>query len=42
MKDGHIDWAALPVGIPGAVVMDLANTLDIVILPIEGEFRERF
>jgi hypothetical protein len=42
MKDGHIDWAALPIGVPGGVIMDLANTLDINLLPMEGETRDSF
>lgn len=42
LKDGHIDWAHLPLGIPGSGVIDLAMTGNINIIPIEGEFRDKF
>jgi len=41
IKDGHINWAHFPLGIPGSRVIDLALTGKIDILPIEGEFREK-
>ena len=41
MKDGHIDWAHMPLGLPGSAVTDLALTSKINILPIEGEFRDK-
>ena len=41
MKDGHIDWADLPLGVPGAAVIDLAMTGNVNIIPIEGEYREQ-
>lgn len=40
-KDGHIDWAFFPLGVPGSNVMDLAMSGKINILPIEGEDREK-
>lgn len=40
MKDGHIEWGHMPLGIPGSAVTDLALSSDIVLLPIEGEFRD--
>ena len=39
-KDGHIDWAFFPLGVPGANVLDLAMAGKINILPIEGEDRD--
>lgn len=39
-KDGHIDWAFFPLGVPGANVLDLAMAGKINILPIGGEDRE--
>lgn len=41
IKDGHIDWAHFPLGVPGSTVMDLAMTTKINILPIEGDFRNK-
>ncbi len=41
LKDGHIDWAHMPLGLPGSAVTDLALTSKIDILPIEGEFRDK-
>ena len=41
IKDGHIDWALLPLGVPGSAVTDLALSADIDIIPIEGEFRDK-
>ena len=35
IKDGHINWAHFPLGIPGSRVIDLALTGKIDILPIE-------
>lgn len=40
-KDGHIDWAFFPLGVPGSNVMDLAMSGKINILPIEGEDRDK-
>lgn len=40
-KDGHIDWAFFPLGVPGSNVLDLAMSGKINILPIEGENREK-
>ncbi len=39
-KDGHIDWAFFPLGVPGSNVMDLAMAGVIDILPIAGEDRD--
>lgn len=36
-KDGHIEWAFFPLGVPGSNVLDLAMSNIINILPIEGE-----
>lgn len=41
MKDGHIDWANFPLGVPGSAVIDLAMTGKVDILPIEGAFRDK-
>lgn len=41
IKDGHIDWAHFPLGVPGSTVMDLAMTGSIDILPIDGELRDK-
>jgi TRAP transporter TAXI family solute receptor len=40
LKDGHIDWAHLPLGVPGSTMLDLALTGKINILPIEGIHRD--
>jgi len=40
IKDGHIDWAHLPVGVPGSAVIDLAMTGNINFVPLEGEYRD--
>ena len=40
LKDGHIDWAHFPLGVPGSTVLDLALTAKINIIPIEGAFRD--
>lgn len=40
LKDGHIDWAHFPLGVPGSTVLDLALTTKINIIPIEGAFRD--
>lgn len=39
-KDGHIDWAFFPLGVPGANVLDLAMAGKINILPIGGKDRD--
>ena len=39
-KDGHIDWALFPLGVPGSAVLDLSMSGKIDILPIEGEDRD--
>jgi TRAP transporter TAXI family solute receptor len=39
-KDGHIDWALFPLGVPGSAVLDLSMTGKIDILPIEGADRD--
>lgn len=41
MKDGHIDWALFPLGVPGSAVLDLALTGKITIIPIDNDFRNR-
>lgn len=41
IKDGHIDWAHFPLGVPGSTVMDLAMTGNIDILPIDGEVQAK-
>ncbi|HPU95730.1 MAG: NMT1/THI5 like protein [Firmicutes bacterium ADurb.Bin153] len=40
LKDGHIDWAHFPLGVPGSTVLDLALTAKINIIQIEGAFRD--
>jgi len=40
-KDGHIEWAFFPLGVPGSNVMDLAMSGKINILPIAGEDRDK-
>lgn len=40
-KDGHIDWALFPLGIPGSAVLDLTMADKVNILPIGGEDREK-
>lgn len=39
-KDGHIDWALFPLGVPGSAVLDLSMAGSINILPIEGADRD--
>lgn len=39
-KDGHIDWALFPLGVPGSAVLDLTMANKVNILPIEGETRD--
>jgi len=39
-KDGHIDCALFPLGVPGSAVLDLAMAGVIDIIPIDGENRE--
>lgn len=39
-KDGHIDWAFFPLGVPGANVTDLCMSGNINILPITGARRD--
>ena len=39
-KDGHIDWALFPLGVPGSAVLDLSMSGKINILPIAGEDRD--
>ncbi len=41
LKDGHIDWGHLPLGVPGSAVIDLAMSGAINIIPIEGEYRDK-
>lgn len=41
-KDGHIDWALFPLGVPGSAVLDLTMANKVDILPIGGEDREKF
>jgi len=41
LKDGHMDWAKLGMGIPGSTIMDLAASTDITILPVGGARREK-
>ncbi|MCI8512411.1 MAG: TAXI family TRAP transporter solute-binding subunit [Lachnospiraceae bacterium] len=40
-KDGHIEWAFFPLGVPGSNVLDLAMSGKIDILPIAGEDRDK-
>lgn len=40
LKDGHIDWALYGLTVPGSNVMDLAASIDIDLLPIDGVLRE--
>ncbi|MGN0838223.1 MAG: TAXI family TRAP transporter solute-binding subunit [Pyramidobacter sp.] len=40
-KDGHIDWAFFPLGVPGANVTDLCMSGKVNILPIDGELRDK-
>lgn len=39
-KDGHIDWALFPLGVPGSAVLDLTMANKVNILPIGGEDRD--
>lgn len=39
-KDGHIDWALFPLGVPGSAVLDLAMANKIDIIPIAGADRD--
>ena len=41
IKDGHIDWAHLPVGVPGSAVIDLAMTGNINFVELKGEYRDK-
>lgn len=40
-KDGHIDWAFFPLGVPGSNVLDLAMSGKINILPIAGDNQKK-
>ncbi|MCI8455256.1 MAG: TAXI family TRAP transporter solute-binding subunit [Lachnospiraceae bacterium] len=40
-KDGHIEWAFFPLGVPGSNVLDLAMSGKINILPIAGEDQKK-
>jgi TRAP transporter TAXI family solute receptor len=39
-KDGHIDWALFPLGVPGSAVLDLSLTGNVDMLPIAGADRD--
>jgi TRAP transporter TAXI family solute receptor len=42
MKDGHIQWTFQPGGLPSGLIMELVTTLDVDLIPVEGELRDEY